>query len=477
MKIAFIMLDSYFYERLGMMSLSSVAKQAGHDTRLFIDNRTYDDLLADLRRFDPALVCYTAMTGEHYHLLELNRRLKRNLSFFSVWGGPHATFASGLMDDPDVDAACVGEGEFAFRELLDRLEAGRDYHDVKNFMFRRNGDVVRNDLRNLIANLDELPYPDRDLFYSVDKNVRDQRGKVFMATRGCPYLCTYCFNHAYNKMYASKGAVLRSRSVDHFIGEVKETQRHYPLDVVNLVDDVFPLKPLPWLEELADRFPKEVGLPLVGLVRANVVNERNIGLMRKAGFESVWMGVETADEGVANEILLRNMSNEKILNAARIIKDNGIRLATLNIVGHPVPDPVEVDLKTLDFNIRMKPTYAWTSILCPYPGTQVAEYATSNGYFTQALLGTLPVTPKTAPQFTYPSKEAARRVERLHKIFGVVVRFPFLRRFVPLLIRLPLNRFYVALYWFWHGYNNEFVIRRTQKNFWRIIRYRRSSKS
>ena len=116
---------------------------------------------------------------------------------FSVFGGPHPTFFPEMIEKEGVDAVCIGEGEYAMLELMNRLEQGKPADDIQNFWIKSNGTTKKNMVRPLIEDLDELPFLDRELMYEGDKDLKLSRNKGFFAGRGCPYRCTYCFNHTH----------------------------------------------------------------------------------------------------------------------------------------------------------------------------------------------------------------------------------------------------------------------------------------
>ena len=103
----------------------------------------------------------------------------------------------------------------------------------------------------------------------------------------------------------------------------------------------------------------------------------------------VAMGIECGNNEVAKKVLKRNTSNERIIEAVRILKKNKIKLMTQNLIGLPIPNPTKVDFDTLDFNIKLKPHFGWASILYPYPGTEIGSLATKVGYFDGNFVGNL----------------------------------------------------------------------------------------
>ena len=303
----------------------------------------------------------------------------------------------------------------------------------------------------LVPELDNNPEPDRKLMYDADKALRVRGTKLFMATRGCPYQCTYCFNHAYNALTKGTGEMIRTRSVDSIINEIKEVQKNYFMDRVNIDDDIFLLKPKGWLEEFAEKFPKEIGLPLYCNIRPELVNEKTGYLLKKINCQRAAMGIECGNNEVAKKVLKRNTTNEKIIDAVRILKKNNVKLKIHNLIGLPVKDPLKVDFETLDFNIKLKPHVAGCSILYPYPGTEVSHLAKEMGMF-DGNHEKVQISNKSSSNMQFGSKLEQRKITNFHKLFPIIVEWPFLRSSTNFLIKLPLSYLYTWIYFAFYGY-------------------------
>jgi len=163
------------------------------------------------------------------------------------------------------------------------------------------------------------------------------------------------------------------------------------------------------------------------------------------------MGVECGDVTIRKELLSRPLSDEEILEAAEIIKGNGLRLATQNLLGLPVEDPITVDWKTLELNVRIRPDFAWSSIFYPYPRTALGEIAKARGFFDGSFED-VPQTNKIVSLLGWPDPKARTMVENLHKLFGLAVEFPRLIPLVRRLIKLDPNPAFVNAYFLWYGY-------------------------
>lgn len=451
MRVLLIFKDSVAVERMAVMQMSSALKKAGHEVRLWIASVNQREELTELmENFKPAVLGYSAMTGEHIPLVELNNELRQKYDFYTVFGGPHATFCHEFIDEDGVDAICIGEGDIVFPEFCDLLENGGEYWKTPTFYVKHEGEIYRNALSNLVPDLAELEFADRKILYDKDPNMAKMGTKYFMAARGCPYKCSYCFNVKYNENYKDKGKVVRSRTPEQVIEEIEWVREHYPLDHVSFLDDLFILKPREWLVEFAKIYKERVGLPWSCTVRANSVKNDTIAMLKDCGLTWVWMGVECGDEKIANTVLARGLSNREIIAASRVLEAHGVGLIAQNLIGLPVDDPIATDLKTLDLNIELRPSLGWSSILYPYPGSPVEAYARKTGHLkgTPAYME----TNKRSSMLDFGSDKVKRKIENIHKLFGVVVRFPWLRPHVEFLASLPLTPLYRFIWYAWYGY-------------------------
>ena len=470
MKIQFLLKNTIMYERLGVMTLSSILKQHGHSVQLLLtEELSEEECITKVKEYEPHILAYSVMTGEHNYYIDLNKIARNHYNCFSVFGGPHPTFQPEMVEKDKVDAVCRGEGDIYFLELVERIEKGKDFYNIPNFWFKKpNGNIIRNEIGPLVENLNDLPFPDRKLIYDADHSLRSKGNKMFMTMRGCPYQCTYCFNHAYNKITEGKGKVLRFRSVDNIIAEIKEVKENYFLDRIFINDDTFLLKPDGWLEEFAEKLPKEIGLPLFCNVRANLMTERIGKLLKQMGCQNVWLGVECANNEIATKILKRNIPNEQIIKACEILRKYKIKLVTENLTGLPVENPLEVDLETLDFNINLRPDFAVSSVLYPYPETELGELSIEKGMF-DGDFEKIHVSNRTDSALNFGDPKLKRKIVNLHKLFGIIVQFPFLRPFTKFLISLPLTRFYTWLYFAFYGYKT--VKNSSKRGLFRMIKH------
>lgn len=437
---------------IGIMVISSLLKQHGFDSEVI--EADYEIIKSRFLEDNPAILAFSTPTIYSQTYLELNRKLKQDFDFFSAFGGPHPTYFPEMIENEGVDAICIGEGEYPMLELLQKLTANESVLQLDNWWIKQNGKVHKNTLRPLIQDLDHLPLPDHEIFRTASP--RSIWQALVMTSRGCPYTCTYCYNHIYKELYRGKGKIVRQRSVDNVIAELKTLKTHKSYKFIRFLDDLFILSSQ-WIEEFSKKYKEEIALPFSCLVRANLVTPEIIQNLKEAGCWRIVMGLESGDEHVRNTIFKRGMSEEEIISAAEIIKDAGIKLVTANILGSP-GSSFEADLKTLDLNIKIKPDYAGVSLLQPYPKTEIHNYAKKLGMLDSSQLDLSESTVSRTSTLKYEDPKEKDRIENLQKLFFLPVEFPWMLSIVKKMIKFPAKRFYHFIFSRWVNYCHYFRV-------------------
>ena len=433
-------------EPIGLLGLAAVLTRAGHQVRLAGGRDT--ELAPVMDGFAPDLVGYSACTGEHRWLLALNRALKRRWRFTAVFGGPHPTFFPEMVEEEGVEAACRGEGEGAILDIARALDAGRPLDDIANLWVKLpDGSVRKNPLRPLVADLDALPFPDRELRYAADRPSREYPVKSFLASRGCPFRCSYCFNAGYAELYGPEWCRPRTRSVGNLLAEIAAVRRESRLEFVQFRESIFPW-PREWLEEFAARYPREVGLPFYCHVRADLLDARRVELLARAGCVSVNMGIECGDGAYRREVLGRSMSDEQIVEACRLLHAHGIRILADNMVALPGAPP-DADWQTLRLNRRCRVDYPLAMIFQPYPGTELGRRAQALGLFDGSP-ERIDHNYYLRSPLVFPDARAKRRAENLQKFFAVLAEAPWLERIIRPLLDLAPNIVFMSIFRAWY---------------------------
>lgn len=450
MRILFVIKDVEYIDPMGIMLLSALAKEKGHETEVSV--LADGDLKEKVKKFRPDVAAFSAKTGEHKYYLAANDVIK-NISpgIRTVIGGPHATFFPEIIEKYPFDALCVGEGDDAWPELLDAFDKKTSFDNIPNIVTKNNFNREKPPhIRMKRRELDDLPFLDRDLFY---RNTRLGRFPMrsFMVGRGCPYKCTYCFNHKYNMLYKGKGTLVSRMSVDRVVAELKELKSKYETQFIKFYDDIFVMQDDEWLDEFSVKYSREIGLPFHCLMRANLLTEPILVKLKKAGLASLSMSIESGNDAIRNEVLKRNMTKETMTEAFDLCAKHDIPTFSNTIFAIP-GTTLKEDIESLDLNLRCKVTFGEFPLFFPYPETELAKYAIKRGDFDGDFDKLHMSYQSTSPLkcFTREEKLLQRNLSLLSTL---CLWKPGLRNLiVNRLIKLPFPRLYFILYYITKAY-------------------------
>ena len=347
MKIAFVYTGE---EYLGIEYLSAVLKEHGHQTQLIYDPCLFNDyyfsnyflsrlfsfqkrVIDEAVKTDTNLVAFSINTPEYRWACRIAASIKKRRDVPIVFGGHHVTcIPEEVIKNSFIDFAIRGEGEYALLELVKHLEGKMAKKEIKNLYYKDNGQIYNNQLRPLIEDLDSLPFPDKELFYSRMKYLL--KNYTVMTSRGCPYSCSYCHNSYLKELYHGNGPYVRRRSVRSVIAELKERKKLYKMERIIFQDEIFILD-YKWLKEFSVQYKKEIDLPYSCYVYPDMLNAKIITLLCNSGCVSVHMGIENIDEKVRRELLHRFIPQAQIVHALTLLKRNHIHCKGFFLIGLP----------------------------------------------------------------------------------------------------------------------------------------------
>lgn len=438
MKLLFIQSDPFAW--IGKMSISAVLKQAGHECGLLIEPAE-KDLMEAVKTEKPDMVAFSATTGVHLWALQRAEEIKEKFGLPVIFGGPHATYFPEIIENKGVDIVCVGEGEGAIVELFDMLQNREDITQIKNLWVKKDAVIYKNEIRPLIQELDALPYPDRSLYYGRYDFLENQNSREFILMRGCPYQCSFCYNHSLQKMYSGSGAYVRYKTVEKAIEEILDVKNKWGLGSAMIFDEVMFLNK-EWLFSFLKQYKEKINVPFACEARANLLDEEICQKLKEADCICVRIGLESGSNEIRNKILKKNLGDEQIEKAAHLIKQEGILLETYNMVGLPT-ETLEDAFQTLSFNKKIKADYAWCSIYQPYPKTDLAELAINEGILDREFWNNLDPSFFMTSQMKIKNKD---EFTNLQKFFALSVRFNIPNFIIRWLIKLPPNRIFNLIF-------------------------------
>jgi anaerobic magnesium-protoporphyrin IX monomethyl ester cyclase len=446
MRVAFV--QSLWDEFQGPLLLAELIEGEGHEVRFFLESR---DWFPKLAAWHPQVVGLSLIAANSDSLLGMARRIKTELPDppLVVMGGPYPTFFPESIANPDLDAIARGECETTFAPFLARIEGKRLPTDVPNFTVKSDGEVHANDLAPLVEDLDSLPIPKRRL-YDEYRFLRDAPHKRFMASRGCPFNCSYCFNQKYRELLKGKGPYLRRRSVEHLLAEVEYVRDRFGFRTVEFFDDVFTLDKK-WFLEFAREFKRRINVPYIITTHSHYLDAEIADALRDSGARRGLFGIESGSQRVKREIMKRRDSNDEVRARGALLRERGLRFQTFNIVGMPT-ETLEEAFETLHLNQEIKAHYGWCTIAQPYVGTRLAQLCVEKGW----LDGSRPIEDAINSSWHNTSiikSDHQREIVNLHKFFGLAASFPALEPLVRRLIKWPPNPLFRLLHQFFFGYH------------------------
>lgn len=348
---------------------------AGEGFNNYLNNlkRTKADIWEDTRKviaeYAPSVVGITAKSQTFASACNVAKIVKEiNNQTVVIVGGPHPSMAGPeVLDCPDIDICVRGEGEMAIVELLDTIVRQKEPRTVKGVVYRYNDEIIANQPRELIKDLDSLCFPAESapqVLKDYDKYPKTAFNNIF-AIRGCPYNCSFCGSR---NIWGRKP---RFRSPQNVVHEIKLLQNR-GLKSVHFDDDTFGVNKK-YIKELCDAISRDCpGLKWSCEIHVKLVDDETISMMRSSGCYSIQLGIESGSNHILKEIR-KNITIEEAKAASMLIKKHGIDLEVFFMIGFP-QETEETLLATTEAMKTINYDVILYSIFTPYPYTDMFDY-------------------------------------------------------------------------------------------------------
>ncbi len=369
------------YPPLGTLYAAALLRSAGFSVALF------DTMLNDpeerfeeaLRQHRPRIVavfednfnflskmCLTRMREVAFHILEASQRAGATVLANGSDASDHA------LDYLQRGFRCVllGEAEWTLLEAVSHLmredEEGLSHVPGLAYLHQGTAEVVKTERRGLMRNLDQLPFPSRDLvdisqYRDAWKSAHGYFSLNIVASRGCPYRCNWCAKPIYGDSFSVRSARLVAEEMRHL-------KRDFSAEHLWFADDIFGLR-AKWVRELAWEVEKlDAAVPFKMQSRVDLMTADTVRSLRRAGCAEVWMGAESGSQKIL-DAMDKGTRVDQIATARENLRVEGIRACYFLQFGYPGETWQDIQ-NTIKLVRDTRPDDIGVSVSYPLPGTK-----------------------------------------------------------------------------------------------------------
>ena len=311
-------------------------------------------------------MCLTRMRDVAYHILEASRRAGVTVLVNGSDASDHALdyLRKGFR------SVLLGEAEWTLLEAVKHLLNGNDdavdHVPGLAYLDRETGEVVKTERRGLMQDLDQLPFPTRDLidtdqYRKAWKSAHGYFSLNIVASRGCPYRCNWCAKPIYGDSFSVRSA----RSVAE---EMRQLKYEFGAEHLWFADDIFGLRPK-WVRELASEVERlDAAIPFKMQSRVDLMTPDTVSALRRAGCAEVWMGAESGSQKIL-DAMDKGTRVDQIAKARQNLRREGVRACYFLQFGYPGETWTDIQ-NTIKLVRDTRPDDIGVSVSYPLPGTK-----------------------------------------------------------------------------------------------------------
>ncbi|MFC1690541.1 B12-binding domain-containing radical SAM protein [Nanoarchaeota archaeon] len=372
---------------LGLAYLAAYAREKGFEVKI-LDANALQIPLNKIKNHIPkdidvvGTTSFTPSLNKSCKILSICKEINPNI--ITIIGGAHisALPKETLKYYSSIDFGIIGEGEITLVELLKTIQKKESLSTVKGICYRDGKEIKLNQRRELIEDLDILPFPAYDLLpvekYCVPlhhvgfgQRVPTKPFAAIFTSRGCPYNCTYC---ASKVIWERK---VRFRNPKNVLAEIDHLVKNFNIKVIDIADDIFTINNKVFNAILDGLIERDYDLHFNCLSRVNTIDMEKLKKLKKAKCYLIRYGVESGSQKVLN-LMKKNITKEEVIKAFKMTHKVGIPASASFIIGHPGETNATVK-ETIDLAKKIDPVLAHFFVAIPLVGTELHDIARIKG--------------------------------------------------------------------------------------------------
>ena len=367
-----------FIPPLGLMCIAGyIKKHTDYEVEIIdssVEKLNYNKLKEKIEKSKPDMVGITAMTFTLIDAIKTAELVKEiNPKIITIVGGPHPTiYPEETIKFKIFDFCVVGEGEKPILELIKNIDSWKKLKEIKVLVFKDKERIVNNGQSEFINNLDDLPFPARQLvpykkyFSSISSNFPIT---TMFTSRGCPYKCLFCDRPQLGKLF-------RARSAKNVVDEMEECEK-MGIKEIFMYDDTFGVDRQRVLEICDEILKRNLKIAWDVRTRVNTVDEQILSKMKQAGCQRIHYGVEAGTQKIL-EVLRKEITLEMVEKTFKLTQKIGIKAEAYFMIGAPSETKKDV-LETIEFMKKINPDYVHITIATPFPATDLYRLGLEQG--------------------------------------------------------------------------------------------------
>jgi len=412
-------LDHKSRETIGVVKKVDVEKYWGTGDKVNIEEEFRKKILS----FRPDLIAFSIVENNYGFAKRMFKIAKETVKTPIIVGGIFPTVSPEFfIEDDNVDIICVGEGECALVELAKRIQEKRDFFGVPNLILKNNNKITRSDFIKYY-NWEPLIFQDWDIF-DERHLLKPFVGKMwktgfFEMSRGCPFNCSYCANHVYQKIFQCLGKYRREKPVESAIREIEYMKKKYALELVFFNDENFlVMSSEDRFEEFCVKYRQRVGLPFfIQTSAGTLLDEKKVKKLKEIGCATIGIGVESGSRKIRDDVLNKIVPDSVLIDAFDLCNRYKIRTTAYVMMGLPFETEQDI-LATANFCKKLKTESIVPSIFAPYHNTKLWEICVKNGFIEEKYYDNISINSSSILNMPQLSRE---KIEELYYKFNDLV--------------------------------------------------------